>query len=141
MIKNIIICLCCTLLLSACEKPPEFTISNVIIKEMPPGRAMAVAYLRIENFQDTNLVLNYIHTPVAESVAVHRSLYEGGMMKMREVKHLSVNAGNAIVFQPRSFHLMLIGVERQLKDGELVPLTFEFEGFAPRTVVAEVQRL
>lgn len=128
-------------LLSACDTPRELLINDVVIKEMPPGRDVAVAYLVIENNTDDEQVLNYVHSPVADRIEVHRHIYDQGVMKMREVKYPSVRKNSSLVFKPGGFHLMLFGVYEQLKEGRSVDITFEFENMPAKTVTATVKRL
>jgi len=75
---------------SACSPKQEFEIRKLTVREMPPGREVAAAYMQIENFSDEALVFNFVHSPVAESVEVHEHVYEDGKMKMRPVRLLSL---------------------------------------------------
>lgn len=128
--------------LSACEKSKaDFELSNLVIREMPPGRDVAVAYLTLENFSDKALVFNYVHSPRASVVEVHQHAYENGKMLMREANHLSIAPQSRVDFVPRGYHLMLLGVEERFVEGEKVEITFEFENQAPLTLLADVKRL
>lgn len=129
------------LLLAACEPKPSFEITDAVIAETPPGRRVAVAYLNLHNHSSESLVLNYVSAERVENIEVHRHIYDNGMMKMREVKHLSVDAGSVLRFSPGGYHLMLLGVAQRFQRGEQVELTFEFQGHPPLTVVAEVRQL
>ena len=128
-------------LLVACKDKHGFEISNLIIRETPPGTKRGVAYLSIQNNSDKALVLNYVHSKRTESIEVHRHLYEEGMMKMREVKHLNIDPNQRLDFTPGGYHLMLFGIAERFEEGQEVELTFEFEQHAPKTVVAKVSRL
>lgn len=130
-------------LLMACSEREviRFTIKNAIVKEMPPGRDMGVAYVTIENQSERDLILNYVHSPIADTVEVHRHIYSDGKMMMREVNHLNIQARSTLTFTPGAYHLMLFSVLESPKAGMEIPLTFEFEGEKPYTVMAEVKRL
>jgi len=128
--------------LLGCEQASDdFTISNLVIREMPPGKKVAVAYLRLENLSKKNLIFNYLHSPRAESIEVHQHLHKDGVMQMRAVNHFSVSPESRVDFVPRGYHLMLFGVEERFVEGEKVEITFEFENYPPKTVVADVKRL
>lgn len=127
--------------LLACSKKPDFEITNLVIREAPPGRSMTAAYLSIENFSDKSLALNYAHSPAMEEIEIHRHLYEDGQMKMREVKHLVVEPHSRLDFKPGGFHLMLFGIDDSVKAGAMIDVTLEFDGHPPLTLPAEVKRL
>jgi copper(I)-binding protein len=129
------------ILVSGCSQRSDFDIRKLTIREMPPGRNMAVAYFQIENFSAQPLVFNYVHSPVAESVEVHEHVYEQGKMKMRPVAHLSVAGNSQVNFAPGGYHLMLLGVQERLLEGDTVELTFEFNGRKAHTMLADVRRM
>lgn len=106
----------------------KVSISGAFIKELPPGKSTAAMYLLMKNISDTTQSLNYVHSPVAENIEVHRVIYQEGMMKMRQVKHLHINPGQKLIFEPGGYHLMLFGISDKLEVGSTFPVTLEFEG-------------
>lgn len=128
-------------LLSACSKQAEFEVVNLVVRETPPGSDTGVAYLSIQNNMKENLVLNYVHSPRTDVIEVHRHLYEDGLMKMREVKHLSIDPSQRLDFTPGGYHLMLFGIDERFIEGQEFDLTFEFENQPPLIVTATVRRL
>jgi len=78
-------------------------------------------------------------SPVAEKVELHETVRDGNVMRMREVQHLPVPVGQAVVLQPGSLHIMLIGLKKQLNRGESFPLTITFEKAPPVTTTVTVQ--
>ena len=65
-------------------------------------------------------------SPVAEKVELHETIRDGNVMRMREVQHLPVPVGQAVVLQPGSLHIMLIGLVAPLKDGQKFDLNLGF---------------
>lgn len=51
----------------------------------------------------------------------------GGAMQMVKQENVPVPAGGQVVFQPGSFHVMLIGLTDDLMTGESITLTLVFE--------------
>ena len=102
-----LLCILVCVLLAACadKSEPEFALSNLVIREMPPGRDVAVAYLTIENFSKQALTFNYVHSPRTQSIEVHQHVHEDGKMLMREVKHYSVAPMARVDFVPRDIDL------------------------------------
>jgi len=102
-------------------------VENIYIKELPPGQITAAAYMKITNNTRVTQALNYIHSPVAEHIEVHRNIYDQGIMQMRPVKKLTVNPGKTKILEPGGFHLMLFGVYDNFKAGDSFTITLEFE--------------
>lgn len=129
------------LALSSCSKQADFEISNLVIRETPPGASKGVAYLTLVNNMSDALVLNYVHSPRVSAIEVHRHLYEDGMMRMREIKHLTIDPHQRLDFTPGGYHLMLFGLDARFEEGQEVPITFEFENKEAQTHIALVRRL
>lgn len=136
-----VMCMMFMTVFTGCAPKADFKIEDVVVREMAPGRDVGVAYLSLHNQSKQSLVLNYVHSPRTDRIEVHRHLYEDGLMKMREVKHLAIDPGARLEFAPGGHHLMLFGVDTPFKSGESVEFTFEFENHPPQTVTAEVKRL
>lgn len=66
-------------------------------------------------------------SPVAASVQFHKIEMSGQMMKMREVDSVELPAGQTVKFAAGGFHIMLVGLKRQLKAGDTVPLSLVIE--------------
>ena len=68
-------------------------------------------------------------SPVAGVVEVHEMTMEGNVMKMRALeKGLDLPAGKAVELKPGGYHLMLMDLKQQLREGDTVPLTLVVEG-------------
>ena len=63
---------------------------------------------------------------LADAVELHTVVDEGGMMKMRPVEQIDVPANGEAVLKPGSFHIMFIGVKKELKAGDSVRLSLTF---------------
>ena len=87
------------------------------------------AYLTIVNSGATpdNLLSVSAAPELAKSVELHTMIDEGGVMKMRPVEKIEVPANGEAVLKIGGFHVMFIGVQKDLKDGETVKLSLTFE--------------
>ena len=53
---------------------------------------------------------------------------QGQTMRMQKVDGIDLPAGQPVNLSSRSYHVMLFDLQRQLKEGEQVPLTLVFIG-------------
>ena len=79
-------------------------------------------------------------TPAAANAMLHRSESVGGVMEMRPVENLPLQAGQDVKLTPGGLHVMLMGLKHPLKPGDHFPLTVTFAHAAPVTVDVTVGR-
>lgn len=106
----------------------------------PPMATVAAAYLVVINDSGTPDRLLRIDSAIAQSVGMHQSYNEGGMMRMRPIEGGAVvPAHGQLSFAPGGNHLMLIGPAHPLVAGETFEATLVFERAGPRKVRFEVR--
>ena len=66
-------------------------------------------------------------SPVAGVVEIHEMAMDNGVMKMRQIPGI-IPAGQTLALKPGSYHVMLLDLKQQVKDGDTVPITLEFVG-------------
>jgi copper(I)-binding protein len=79
-------------------------------------------------------------TPVAAMAELHETTNDNGVMRMRPVDELSLMTGQSIVLKPGGYHIMLMGLKQQLKDGETFPVTLSFEKAGSMTATVRVEK-
>jgi hypothetical protein len=67
-------------------------------------------------------------SPVADVVEIHEMAMDNNVMRMRAVPGLDLPAGKPVDLKPGGFHVMLMGLKQQVKEGETVPVTLVIEG-------------
>lgn len=117
-----------TLLVQAHEyEAGQLHIDHPWSREMPPVAPTAAAYFVIQNKGSEADRLLSASTPVAGKAELHEHLHADGVMKMQEVKDVAIPAGGEVKFEPMGYHVMLLDVKQQAKDGERFPLILDFE--------------
>lgn len=103
----------------------ELVIENPWARESvtPTG----AAYLVIRNQGDTGDRLIGVSSDVAETVQIHESQMQDGVMRMRPVEAVDVPAHGAAMLEPGGIHVMLIGLKAPLEEGQSFTLTLTFE--------------
>jgi copper(I)-binding protein len=67
-------------------------------------------------------------TDVATRFEIHEMRMDNGVMKMRMLaKGLEITPGQTVELQPSGYHVMLVGLNKQLKQGEHFKGTLVFE--------------
>lgn len=107
--------------------------------EMDHGGSTSAAYMTLVNGSATADALVRAATDAAEVVELHTVIMEENVMRMRPVEQIEVPANGETELRPGGFHVMLIGLQRDLNAGDTVDLTLTFENAGEITVSAPVQ--
>lgn len=102
----------------------DLTIFHPWARPTAEGSAMGAAYLSIKNAGAAPDKLVSAASPVAKKAELHETREENGVMKMRTVEGgIEIAPGAAQELKPGGYHIMLVGLNKRLQEGEMVPLT------------------
>jgi copper(I)-binding protein len=108
----------------------QVSVSTPWIRATVPVQKSSGAFMVLTSKQTARLVA--VTSPVASAVEMHqsqiRSETQGDLMKMAEVDGIDLPAGKSVNLATGGYHLMLIGLKQQLKEGSTVPLTLVIQG-------------
>jgi copper(I)-binding protein len=108
-------------------KAGDIVIEQPWSRATPGGAKVAGGYLTIENRGSADRLIAG-STEVAAKVEVHEMSTNNGVMTMRPAEGgLTIEPGKTVKFAPGGFHLMMLELKRPLKQGDVVPVTLEFE--------------
>lgn len=75
--------------------------------------------------------LKSVETQAARKAEIHQSSTAGGVMRMQRLDAgIALPAGKAVTLAPGGYHVMLLGLTKQLKSGDKVPATLVFQSGA-----------
>jgi copper(I)-binding protein len=79
-------------------------------------------------------------SPVAGIVEIHEMAMEKDVMKMRALPTgLDLPAGKAVELKPGGYHVMLMDLKQQMKEGAVVPLTLQVKAADGKLSSVEVK--
>ncbi len=117
------------------------SVDNPYVREVPPGQMTSATFLTIKNDSDKDVALIKANSDVAKHVELHEHVHDNGMMKMRQVPKIIIPAKGETVLKPGGYHIMLIGLNRKIKAGDIVDLTLEFDNGDKKPIKAEVKKI
>jgi periplasmic copper chaperone A len=91
-------------------------ISQISMPKLPPVSRTAAVYLTLENRGEQNVILTDVTTSVAHHAMIHQTVEVDGLVKMQHQAQLEIPAGERLVFQPGSYHIMLMGLDKNQID-------------------------
>lgn len=107
------------------------------------GNAMSgngAAFLTIENKGTEADRLTAASTDVAMAVEIHEIVDNNGMKEMKPLENgLEIPAGESVILAPGGYHIMMIGLTKDLTEGMTFEMTLTFEKTGKVTVTVPVK--
>lgn len=109
-----------------------FTGSDTLVVEnawaRPAGSGMTAAvYLTLENHTAQDEALVTAEAAVAEAVEIHESVIDNDISRMLRLDRLPIPAGERVSIDPGGYHLMLVNLNQDLREGDQFPISLRFE--------------
>lgn len=132
------------MLLAATALAGQHTVGALTIAEpwaraTDPMAKTSAAYFTVANQGAAPDRLVAVAADVAHEVELHRTVSKDGMLAMEHVDGIPVPAHGATELKPGGYHVMFIGLRRQLLPGETFPLHLTFEKAGRVTVQVAVR--
>lgn len=123
---------------AALAQTNELEVTNAWARATPGKAENGAAYLTIQSPTPDRLLS--VSSPVANKAELHTMSMEGMVMKMRPLAGLDIPAGQPVTLKPGGQHIMLVGLDAPLREGQSFPLTLTFEKAGTRTVSVAVEK-
>lgn len=119
----------------------EITVNKPWIRATAPGQTVSGVFMTLVNDSATAHILTAVSFSGASAAEIHETSMADGMMRMRQVSKIDIPANGSVELKPGSYHIMLIGLERDMKAGTVETLTLTFSDESQTTVEALVGTL
>ena len=114
----------------------QVAVADPWVRGTVAGQKATGAFMQLKSANDAALV--GAASPVAKIVEIHQMKMDGGVMKMSAVDRLPLPAGKPVDLKPGGYHVMLMDLTQQLKEGQNVPVTLTIEDKAGTKTTVEV---
>jgi len=108
----------------------QVIVSDPWIRGTVPQQMATGAFMQLKSAKDAKLV--EARSPAAGVVEIHEMKMENNVMRMRAVPALALPAGRTVELKPGGYHMMLMDLKQQMKEGETVPVTLVVESGGKR---------
>lgn len=116
----------------------DIRVTDAWSRATPPGIEVGVVYFVVDNRGRSDRLVR-VSSPVAARAELHITKREGAMMAMQHVDAVDTNSGDPTSFAPGGRHVMLLGLKRPLKEGDVYPLVLTFERTGPLEIQVQVK--
>ncbi|CAI8827792.1 copper chaperone PCu(A)C [Pseudomonas sp. IT-P176] len=109
----------------ALQASAQTQVDDAWVRATVAGQQATGAFMTLTASTDSKLL--GVQSPAAKIVQVHQSTMKNDVMSMQPVESVALPAGKAVSFDPHGYHVMLIDLVAQVKEGDSVPLTLIVE--------------
>ena len=129
------------LIIAACSASAlaQVTVKEPWVRATVANQTATGAFMQIIAATDTKLV--DVNSSAAGITEIHEMKLENNVMKMRAVDNVALPAGKTVELKPGGYHVMLMDLKAQVKEGDTIPLTLVFEGKDKKRETVEVRAL
>jgi copper(I)-binding protein len=99
----------------------EVKVSGAWARATAPGQDAGMVGVKVTSAKAGRIVT--LTSTASNTTELHSMVHENGVMKMRRLDFIELNANQELVLGAGGNHLMLIGLKKPLKEGETVALT------------------
>lgn len=104
----------------------ELSIDHPMAFETAATAKVGGGYMTITNTGETADTLVGVKADFPR-VMIHQTVEEDGIAKMKHVDGVEIPAGESVELTPGGYHVMFMGLDAPLVDGETFPATLIFE--------------
>lgn len=123
LLKKLLLSL--SLVAVASHAAAQTKIEDAWVRATVPGQASSGAFMTLTASTDSQLLS--VQSPVAKVVQIHQSSMKDDVMSMQQVDSVALPAGKPVTLDSNGYHIMLIDLAAQVKEGDHVPLTLIVE--------------
>lgn len=118
----------------------QVLFKNGWIKQLPPVVPMRAGYMSIENNSDQEQEIIAFQSDAFESVEMHETLMQDGMMAMQQQESFVLPAKSRVELKPGGKHLMLITPKQAMQLGDDINLIVTFSDNSTQAIQLEVRK-
>ena len=122
---------------AADAKIGNISIDDIWARSGQPGQVSA-AYMEVKNKGAADKIVA-ANCDCAKATELHDVKMLDGAMKMVPVTAMEIPANGELKLKPGAYHIMLIGLNRPLVAGDMLPIKLKFEKAGEVTVQAKVK--
>ena len=115
-------------------------IEDAWIRAMPSKAMSTAAFMKITNKFPNEVKLISVDINGVQSVELHKTMSDGKVMRMVKQSHIPLPANSSLVLKPGSWHIMMIGLEKQFPEGSVHQVQLNFDNGFKQNIKIKVKK-
>lgn len=139
LLRNLVVASFVLIAAGCARSKAPVVVEDAWANATPAGATVGAVYMKITT-RDADTLLSAT-TTVADHIEMHTSSEHDGMMQMRPLEHVPLEAGKPFTFAPGGAHFMLMELQQPLTAGSRFPMVLRFQHAPEQTVRVQVVEL
>ena len=127
MVRHLRVAVGLFLLSATAVQAQDITVESAWSPPTPGLTPVAAGYMTLTNTGTTDDQLISVSARIAKRVELHKTIIDGDRASMQKQESVALPAGATVSFEPGGLHIMFMGLEKPLQEGEHYTLTLQFE--------------
>jgi len=106
-----------------------------------PGTTISSAYMTLSNNSENKVTLLRVSSKISPRIELHQHSMEDGMMRMRKLDEIGIDANSNVILQPHGLHLMIFDLNEVLLPDTFFDMTLHFSNGQNITIQLPVHKL
>jgi len=119
----------------------EVMVMDPHVRATLPGQQNSAGFMMLHNKTAEPVTLNAVTSSVAASTELHNHVNVDGVMKMRQVTGIEVPANGMTELKPGSYHVMFLGLNQPIAEGDNVDITLSFSDGSSKQVTLPARKV
>jgi len=128
-----------TAAMAADYKAQDLTVREAWARASAGMARAGAAFMVIENHGAGDDAIVSAEANVSKVVELHTHIHENGMMRMRQIPQIDLPAGQRVDLKPGGLHVMFIGLNQPLTEGQTFDVKLNFKKSGSITLPVTVQ--
>jgi periplasmic copper chaperone A len=132
------------LFLSGCAAKPAASIGPIQVFDpwvrVAKSGDNTGSFMLIKNTGSQSDRLLKVECGVSMMTGLHETIMDGDVMKMSEIPALDIPANGQVELKSGGYHVMMMSVSQDLKEGEMMKMTLTFEKAGPLEIEAVIKK-
>lgn len=106
---------------------PPLLVKDAYAFATSPAQKNGVALFTVSHHGEGADAIVAVKSDIAKKTELHTHIMEGDVMEMRPIEEIPLPYGTPVVLNPMGDHVMLMGLKKQLKIGDVFQMTLQTE--------------
>jgi copper(I)-binding protein len=113
-------------LTSQANESDKITATKGYVRASIPGTTISSAYMTLTNNSENKVTLLGVSSKISPRIELHQHSMKDGMMRMRQVSEIEIDANSNVILQPHGLHLMIFDLNELLLPNTVFDITLHF---------------
>jgi periplasmic copper chaperone A len=123
------------------EMEQAITSTAEAIRLVPPGSQNTALFLKLSNSSNQDIYLVRAESSISKTVELHDMVMDSGKMMMRPISKILIPAKGSVELKPGSLHVMFLGLNTNLVNGETKKVKLIFDTNKSITINAPIKEM